>query len=74
VPEQLENRWFIYWHDNTLFFDRSWTGYRTFRFAKQDECYCMVGADGDRAPELYRERSNALDPEKISALIDLLIY
>jgi len=26
VPEQMEDKWFIYWQDDTLFFHRSWTG------------------------------------------------
>jgi hypothetical protein len=27
VPEEMEDKWFIYWKDGTLFFHRSWTGY-----------------------------------------------
>jgi len=26
VPEEIEDKWFIYWEDDTLFFHRSWTG------------------------------------------------
>jgi 8-oxo-dGTP diphosphatase len=26
VPRQMEDKWFIYWKDDTLYFHRSWTG------------------------------------------------
>ena len=27
IPEMMEDKWFIYWQDDRLFFHRSWTGY-----------------------------------------------
>ena len=75
VPEQMEDKWFIYWHNDTLFFHRSWTGFCVYvvRFAKQDECYRMVEADVNRDPEQYRETSDARDAKMISYLIDVLL-
>ena len=26
IPKQMEDKWFVYFEDNTLFFHRSWTG------------------------------------------------
>ena len=39
IPEVMEDKWFIYWKDDALFFPRSWTGFCIYvvRFA----------ADGD---------------------------
>ena len=27
IPAVMEDKWFIYWQDDTLFFHRSWTGF-----------------------------------------------
>ena len=27
IPEVMEDKWFIYWQDDGLFFYRSWTGF-----------------------------------------------
>ena len=27
IPEVMEDKWFIYWKDNSLYFHRSWTGF-----------------------------------------------
>ena len=39
VPEAMEDKWFIYWKEGMLFFQRSWTGF----------CIYVVhfAADGD---------------------------
>ncbi len=30
IPEEMEDKWFIYFDDNFLYFHRSWTGYCLF--------------------------------------------
>jgi len=42
VPRQMEDKWFIYFEDNTLYCHRSWTGYCIFagRFKQvKNECF-----------------------------------
>jgi hypothetical protein len=75
VPEQMEDKWFVYWLNDVLIFHRSWTGFCIYvvRFAKQDECYRMVEADVNRDPEQYRQTNDAYDAEMISYLIDVLL-
>ena len=39
IPEVMEDKWFIYWKDDALFFHRSWTGFCIYvvRFAADGE-------------------------------------
>ena len=75
VPEQMEDKWFIYWKDGTLFFHRSWTGICVYviHFATAGDSYRMLEADVNRDPEQYRETSDERDAEMISYLVDVLL-
>ena len=75
IPEQMEDKWFIYWKDDTLFFHRSWTGYCIYvvRFAAVGDGCRMFEADVNRDPEQYRETSDERDAEMISFLVDVLL-
>jgi hypothetical protein len=75
VPRQMEDKWFIYWKDNTLYFHRSWTGYCIYivRFVAQSDSFRMIEADVNRDPEQYKETSDERDTEMISYLIDVLL-
>ncbi|HEY5999597.1 MAG TPA: hypothetical protein VI078_09910 [bacterium] len=75
IPEQMEDKWFVYWHNNTLFFHRSWTGFCVYvvRFADTGTNWSMVEADINRDPEQYTETSNKMDAGLISWLIDVLL-
>jgi len=75
IPEEMEDKWFIYWQDNTLFFHRSWTGYCIFvvRFVPKEDSWETVEADLNRDPGQYRETSDEKDAGLIFFLIDLLL-
>lgn len=75
VPEQMEDKWFIYWKDDTLFFHRSWTGFCIYivRFAAEGNSCRMIEADVNRDPEQYKETSNERDAEMILYLVDVLL-
>lgn len=75
VPEQMEDKWFVYWQSDTLFFHRSWTGYCIYivRFALENGSYRMVEADVNRDPEQYGETNDDRDAKMISYLIDVLL-
>lgn len=75
IPEAMEDKWFIYWEDDRLFFHRSWTGFCVYvvRFAKRGDGYHMVGAEANRDPEQYRETSDERDAKMISYLVDVLL-
>ena len=75
VPEVMEDKWFIYWQDDNLFFHRSWTGFCIYvvRFVRSECCCRMAEAEVNRDPEQYRETSDERDAKMISYLIDVLL-
>jgi len=75
VPEQMEDKWFIYWENNSLFFHRSWTGSCIYvaRFTIEGDCQRMVEAEVNRDPEQYGGTSDEHDSKMISYLIDVLL-
>lgn len=75
IPEEMEDKWFIYWQDDTLFFHRSWTGFCVYmvHFVKDGDCYRMRKAELNRNPKQYAETSDAKDASLISYLIDVLL-
>ena len=75
VPEQMEDKWFIYWCDGQLFFHRSWTGYCIYvaRFESAQEGAQMTEFVVNRDPDQYEETSDLQDAKMIQYLIDLLL-
>ena len=75
VPEEMEDKWFIFWQDDALHFHRSWNGHCLFivRFAKEDKGWRMVEAEVNRDPEQYRETNDDNDAKLIPYLIDILL-
>jgi len=75
VPQEMEDKWFIYWTDNSLYFHRSWTGFCIYvvHFVKEGERFRMCRAELNRDPQQYKETSSAKDAEMISYLIDVLL-
>ena len=75
IPVQMEDKWFIYWKDDSLYFHRSWTGFCVFivRFAAEGRCWRMVEADVNRDPEQYEETNDDRDAALISCLVDRLL-
>lgn len=75
VPEEMEDKWFVYWEDDTLFFHRSWTGICVYivRFARECDTWRMVEAVVNRDPEQRREGRDEDDGQMISFLVDVLL-
>lgn len=76
IPQEMEDKWFIYWKDSELYFHRSWTGICLFvaRFVREDKTgWRMVEAQANRDQEQYGETSDSRDAQLIFYLIDLLL-
>jgi hypothetical protein len=76
VPEQMEDKWFVYWEDDALHLHRSWTGACIYvvRFAPlEDGGARMVEARVNRDPEQYKETSDAKDSSTILSLVKVLL-
>ena len=75
IPEEMEDKWFVYWEDGTLFFHRSWTGVCVYvvRFRCEEDGATMIGAEVNRDPKQYRLEDIAHDAEMIPFLIKVLL-
>ena len=75
IPEVMEDKWFIYWKDDALFFHRSWTGFCIYvvRFAADGDTWRMIQADVNRDRRQYEETDDDRDARLISYLIDVLL-
>lgn len=75
VPEEMEDKWFVYWLDDVLHFHRSWTGFCIYvvRFVAEGDSYRMIAADANRDPEQYSVTDDQHDRDMISYLIDVLL-
>ena len=71
----MEDKWFIYWNDDALFFHRSWTGFCIYvvRFAADGATWRMIQADVNRDRRQYEETDDDRDARLISYLIDVLL-
>ncbi len=75
VPREMEEKWFIYWKNEKLFFHRSWTGFCIYvvHFVADGDDYKMIKADVNRDQKQYKETNDQKDVELISYLIDVLL-
>ncbi len=71
VPEQMEDRWFIFLEEPWLFFHRSWTGHCIFQLRLQpdENGYRVAEAWVNRDPEQYNSGGPASEIELLSKLV-----
>ena len=77
VPEQMEDKWFIYYSNSHLHFHRSWTGFTVYivRFNEDGDEATAVDFQANRDPEQYKESDDARDVQMLTYLINtLLLY
>lgn len=70
-PQEMEDKWFMYYEDDKLFIHRSWTGYCIYiiSFAQKGRLDITVNRD----PEQYKESSIENDKDKVNIRINWLI-
>lgn len=76
IPEQMEDKWFIYWSDGELFFHRSWTGCCVYvvKFQADKDGFKTVETRVNRDPLQYGETNDGKDKAMISFLIDVVLF
>ncbi|RKZ12791.1 hypothetical protein DRQ53_10275 [bacterium] len=74
-PEQMEDKWFVYWDKDVLYFHRSWTGVCIYavRFHVDSHGYRMIESEVNRDPDQYSQTNDEFDARLISYLIDVLL-
>ena len=75
VPEQMEDKWFVYWQGDALYFHRSWSEFCIYvvRFDANGDSHRMFEADLNREPDQYDQTDDDHDAAMISYLIDVLL-
>jgi hypothetical protein len=75
IPQQMEDKWFLYFADDRLFFLRSWTGYCVYvaHFRPAEKGTTLANAEVNRDPDQYTETDDSLDARMIPFLIDALL-
>ena len=68
IPQAMEDKWFWYMEDHTLWAHRSWTGCCIYRIDfKEDNCHLVTV---NRDPEQYRCTSVEEDAESLNNLLN----
>jgi hypothetical protein len=75
VPEEMEDKWFIFLEDGWLYFHRSWTGkcLYTVRLRADGEGGAIEEAWVNREPEEYKATDDAYDARLLGYIIDRLL-
>jgi hypothetical protein len=75
IPEQMEDKWFIYHENDWLYFHRSWTGYCIYQvqYQERDDAIEIAQILVSRDVEQYRESSDEYDLMLLKYLIDSLL-
>jgi hypothetical protein len=76
IPQQMEDKWFIYWEEGILHFHRSWTGFEIYQieFSVRESgeailTKCLVNRDQSQ----YQSTDDENDTRLVGFLIDRLL-
>jgi len=71
IPHEMEDKWFIFFEDDWLFFHRSWTGYGIFKaqLTKEKNGYSIKEFWAERKHEKYSNEDDNSDIEALCFLI-----
>jgi hypothetical protein len=75
IPEQMEDKWFIFLEGDTLYFHRSWTGHCIFQVSlkREGEKYAVSDALVNRNAGQYGVTDDGYDERLLTYLIDNLL-
>jgi hypothetical protein len=75
IPREMEDKWFVYWENDELFFHRSWTGFCVYkvRFDCEQMGALAVDAIVNRDPDQYSNTDDDYDAKLIHYLINVLL-
>lgn len=75
VPEQMEDKWFIFYEDDVAYFHRSWTGYCVYQafFRSNGGGATLSHAKVNRDDSQYKVTEDDYDRKMLPFLIDLLL-
>lgn len=71
IPQQMEDKWFIFYENGWLYFHRSWTGFGHYKayIVKEEEGYSINEFWAERNQEKYKNKDDNIDIETFTFLI-----
>ncbi|MGZ8144008.1 MAG: hypothetical protein ACXW0L_06090, partial [Methylosarcina sp.] len=71
IPAVMEEKWFAYFENNTLYLHRSWTGYciDQIHFVEEDDGLRATHAEVNRYSRQYENKDDTEDRERIITLV-----
>lgn len=71
IPQQMEDKWFVFYENDWLYFHRSWTGFGLYKaqLIKEQDGYSLKEFWAERNQEKYKNEDDNVDIENISFLI-----
>ena len=75
IPEEMEQRWFVFFEKDWLYLHRSWTGICIYkvRLAPKDGQFEIAEVWANRDPEQFTQTDDVEDAQQLLELIQLLI-
>lgn len=75
IPQQMEDKWFIYFENEILYLHRSWTGFCIYKahFHKSDKSYKLTHAEVNRNTKQYSEIDDIYEQNMLMYLINVLL-
>lgn len=76
IPEEMEDKWFVYYEEELLYLHRSWTGVCVYHARFQEHpggAARLIGAVVNRDPEQYSATDETHDARMLLYLIDVLL-
>jgi hypothetical protein len=72
IPMAMEEKWFVFFKRNRLYFHRSWTGFCVFvaHFKRRLDGYVLHLIEANRNRRQYLETDDASDAKRVSDIID----
>jgi hypothetical protein len=75
IPERMEDKWFMFLEEDTLYIHRSWSGYCIYQlaFIKEGTHYVVGDAFANRDASQYSGPGDLYDAKMVLYLIDFLL-
>lgn len=72
IPQEMEDKWFIFYEDDTLHCHRSWTGNCIYQalFVEQDGAFVCTQVRANRDQNQYRAPDDAEDVKSFLRLVN----
>ena len=72
IPDRMEDKWFIFFEEDTLYVHRSWTGYCIYQLRLREDGaqYTVVDAFVNRDPSQYSGTDDGYDERLLLFLVE----